>query len=162
VAKHNCGNFSNYHPRNLIWHLAASQQRQYRSVLEVNSTFNIVHFTRAIPMFCLNLGHKTHIWLCTNCGIYRNLMKPHIQYQWNFNKIFYHIMLCKKRYDQHFDPYFGGRLNGRCYFSVKKSSHWEKKFQCVSSHLDTSDLGPSLDLDRNGHQSLFWFKLMQS
>jgi len=25
----------------------------------------------------------------------------------------------------------------------------------VSSHLDASDLGPSLDLDANGHQSLF-------
>jgi len=56
----------------------------------------------------------------------------------------------------------GGRLNGRCYFSVKKSSHREKTFQCVSSRLDAIDLGPSLDLDANGHQSLFGFKLMQS
>ena len=30
---------------------------------------------------------------------------------------------------------FGGRLNGRCYFSVKKCSHREKKFQDVSSRL---------------------------
>ena len=40
--------------------------------------------------------------------------------------------------------FWGGRLNGRCYFSVKKSSHREKHFQCVSSRLDVSDLGPSL------------------
>ena len=45
----------------------------------------------------------------------------------------------------------GGRLNGRCYFSVKKSNRREKKFQCVSSRLDASDLGPSLDLDANEH-----------
>jgi len=45
---------------------------------------------------------------------------------------------------------FGGRVNGGCYFSVMKSGHWEKTFQCVSSHLDSR-----LDLDANGHQSLF-------
>jgi len=44
----------------------------------------------------------------------------------------------------------GGWLNGQCYFSVKKSSHREKKIQCVSSFLDSS-----LDLDVNGHQSSF-------
>jgi len=47
---------------------------------------------------------------------------------------------------------FGGRFNGQCYFSVNKSSHRKKTFQCVSSRLDSS-----LDLDANGHQSSFWF-----
>ena len=51
---------------------------------------------------------------------------------------------------QYFDPYFGGRLNGWCYFRVKKFSHQEKEFQCVS--LDSHS---SLDLDANGHQSSF-------
>jgi len=39
-------------------------------------------------------------------------------------------------------------------YSIKKSSHSKKKFQCVSNHLDSRlDLVDRLDLDANGHQS---------
>ena len=52
--------------------------------------------------------------------------------------------------------FWGGRLNGRYYFSVKKSSHREKNFSVLAAIYT---LG--LDLDANGHQSLFWFKSMR-
>jgi len=38
---------------------------------------------------------------------------------------------------QYFTLIFGGRLNDRCYFSVKKSSHRERKFRDVNSRLYT-------------------------
>jgi len=48
---------------------------------------------------------------------------------------------------------FGGWLNGHCYLSVKKYSQRDNFFG-VSSHLDAS-----LDLNANGRQSSFLFKL---
>ena len=68
---------------------------------------------------------------------------------YEYDRVYRRSRPLSRYFCQHFGPYFGVRLNGQCYFSVRNQVIGRKKFN-VSSRQDSS-----LDPDANGHQSSF-------